>query len=185
MTQCDRYRDLLMRRFDRDLEGHGREALDEHLDSCPRCRALSRDLTRILGTLERTAAVEPDADLERLVLDRIMSLPALSERGRDMLPKAVFATLAGLAVLLFLVLGLSLAGMGYLDLVLAARDYADRSSALLVNVQIACDLVWGLFSADLLEASRKVLAVSVLTMTALLLAGVKAALARPAAGSPD
>jgi hypothetical protein len=175
MMKCDRYHNLLMRHFDHELEGRDREALDRHLLSCRRCRALREDLTGILDTLEDVVPVEPDADLERLVLDRIMSLPAAPEKGRDTLPKVLYGTLTALAALLFLVLGLSFQGMGYLDLVLAAEDYTYWFSALLVNLQIAYGIISGLFSVDVFEASREILAVSVLSFSVLLLMAMKAA----------
>ncbi len=185
MTKCGRYHDLLMRYFDHELTRRNREALDQHLHSCQRCRALRQDLAGILNTLENTVPMEPDADLERLVLNRIMSMPAGPERDRDRVPKVLYGTLAALAALFLLMLGLSFQGMGYLDLVLAARDYTYWSSALLVGLQIAYGTVSGLFPADVFEASREILAVSVLAASTLVFVAVKAAFARLTASDPD
>jgi hypothetical protein len=184
MMKCDRYQNLLMRHFDHELEGRDREDLDRHLLSCRRCRALREDLTGILGALEDVVPVEPDADLERLVLDRIMSLPAAPVRSRDPLPKVFFGTLAALTALLFLVLGLSFQGVGYLDLVLAAEDYTYWLSGFFVNLQIAYGIVSGLFSVDVFESSREILAVSVVSFSVLLLMAVKAAFRGLAASEP-
>jgi predicted anti-sigma-YlaC factor YlaD len=185
MTKCDRYQNLLMGFFDHELEGGDREALDEHLNSCPHCRALRQDLAGILGTLENAVPAEPGADLERLVLNRIMSLPARPERERDTLSMVLYGTFATLAALLLLMLGLSFQGMDYLDLVQAVQDYTYLFSALLVNLQIAYGIVTGLFPADVLELSREMLAVSLVAAFTLLIVAMKTAFKGPVAGKTD
>ena len=184
MMECDRYHNLLMQYFDHDLASRDRDALDKHIDSCPHCRALHRELAGILNTLENAAPVEPDADLERLVLDRIMSLPSRPRTDRDILTKVLYGSLAGMAALLFLILGLSFQGMGYLDFLLKAQDYTYWSSTLLVNLQIAYGIVSGLFQADVLEASREIVAASVLVVSMLLFLAVKTAFGRLGASEP-
>jgi hypothetical protein len=174
-----------MRYFDHELARRDQEVLDQHLHSCRGCRALRQDLTGILNTLENAVPMEPDADLEKQVLDRIMSMPAGPKGDRDTLPKVAYGTLAGLAALFLLILALSFQSMGYVDLMMAARDYAYWSSAFLVNLQIAYEIVSGLFPVDVVEASREILAVSVLAVFVLLLVAVKTALARSAAENPD
>ena len=185
MTKCDRYQDLLMRYFDHELTRRDQEVLDRHLHSCRDCRALHQDLTGILSTLENAVLMEPDADLERRVLDRIVSMPAGPERDRDPLRKVAYGTLAGLAAVFLLMFALSFQSMGYVDLIMAARDYAYWSSAFLVNLQIAYEIVSGLLPVDVLEAAREILAISVLAVFVLLLVAVKTVFARLAAENPD
>jgi hypothetical protein len=181
MMKCDRYQNLLMRHFDRELTGRDQEALDRHLLSCQPCRVLKEELSGILGTLESVAPMGPDADLERLALDEIMSLPAPRRTDRDTPTKVVYGSLAGLAALLFLVLGLSFQDMGYPDFVAAARDYTYWSSALLAALQIVYGIISGLFQVDLFEASREILAAYVLAVSMLLFVALKAAFAGSAA----
>jgi hypothetical protein len=101
------------------------------------------------------------------------------------LPKAVYGTLAGLAALLLIVLGLSVQSVGYLDLLLAGQDYLYWSSTILVSLQIAYGIVSGLFPADALEALQEIQAVSLLAVFMLILVALKAAIARPTGENPD
>lgn len=176
--KCDRYHNLLMRYFDHELDGHEQEALDQHLHSCPRCRALRDDLAGILNTLESVVMVEPEPDLERLVMNRVMSLSAYPYEDRITLPKLIYGTLAGLASLLFLMLGLSVQNMGYGDLILAGRDCVYWSSAILVHLQIAYGIVSSLFPEDISAAFREIQVASVLAVFVLVLVAVKTAVAR-------
>jgi len=183
--KCKQYHNLLMQHFDRTLVGPQRESLDQHLLSCPRCRALHDDLVGILSTLENVAPAEPEPELEGLVLSRVMSLPAQPDRVRKTSPRVVYGALAGLAALLFLVLGLSVQNMGYLDLLLAGRDYVYWSSMVLVVLQTAYGIASGLLPVDLSAAFREIQTVSVLAMLMLALVAVKAAFARLTGENPD
>jgi hypothetical protein len=146
---------------------------------------LSEDLTGILNTLEYAVPVEPEPDLERLALNRVMSLPAQPAGDRNALLKVLYGTLAGWAALLLLVLGLSLQNMDYLDLLLAGSDYVNWFSSLLVNLQIAYGIVSGLFPADVSAAFREIQAISVLAMVMLVLVAVKTAFVRLTGDNPD
>jgi predicted anti-sigma-YlaC factor YlaD len=183
--KCDRYHSLLMQHFDRKLEGPQRELLDRHLLSCPRCRALRDDLVGILGTLENVAPMEPEPQLEGLVLGRIMSLPNQGDRGRKTSQSVVYGTLAGLAALLFLTVGLSVQNMGYLDLLLAGRDYVYWFSMVLVVLQTAYGIASGLLPVDLSAAFREIQTVSVLAMLMLVIMTVRAVFARLTGENPD
>jgi hypothetical protein len=183
--KCDRYHNLLMRHFDRKLEGPQAESLDRHLLSCPRCRALRDDLVGILDTLENVAPVEPEPELEGLVLGRVMSLPAQPDRGHKTSRRVIYGTLAGLAALLFLTVGLSIQNMGYLDLLLAGRDYVYWSSMVLVGLQTAFGIASGLLPVDLSEAFREIQTVSVVAMLMLVTVAVKAAFGRLTGENPD
>src|SRR5262245_3388010 len=53
---CTRYEPLLSDLIDETLDGSARAEVEAHVESCPRCRALMRDLERVgrvSGTLER------------------------------------------------------------------------------------------------------------------------------------
>ncbi len=101
MLKCDKYEALIMRYFDHDFSGNEREKLDQHLDSCSSCRLLFSQLSGILNTLESAKAAEPEPDLERLVMDRIMSLPAQPDNNEQYRPvKLIYGTFAGVVALL-------------------------------------------------------------------------------------
>jgi len=114
-----------------------------------------------------------------------MSLPAQPDRVRKTSPRVVYGALAGLAALLFLVLGLSVQNMGYLDLLLAGRDYVYWSSMVLVVLQTAYGIASGLLPVDLSAAFREIQTVSVLAMLMLVIMTVRAVFARLTGENPD
>jgi hypothetical protein len=184
MTKCDRYQGLLMGYFDHEADGPEREVLDRHLDSCSHCRALRDDLTGILKTLENGVPPEPEPYLETLVLDRVMSLPVQREGDRNRSLKVVYGTLGGLAALLSLGLVLSVEDIGYRDLLLAGRDYLYWSTAIIVDLQIAYELVSGLFPVDIYALFREVQVASMLAVLMSLVVAVKVAFSRFTAKDP-
>jgi len=154
MLKCDRHQDLMMRYFDHNLSEHELETLDQHLDSCPSCRLLFSQLSGILTTLESAAlaepqALEPPADWERLVLDRVMSLPVQPDKDESVSAKVVYGSVSGIAALLLWAISLTHQGAGLADLLLAGRHYLDLSSGMMLNLQVVYQIAASLFSSEI------------------------------------
>ena len=150
MLKCEKYEALIMRYFDHDLSGHKREKLDRHLNSCPDCRLLFSQLSGILDTLEKTEPPAPEPHLERLVMDRIMSLPAQpcnNEQYRSV--RLVYGSFAGIIALLLWVVSLVVQDSGFPDLIQVGRDYLEMFSGFMVDLQILYQIVAGFFPSEM------------------------------------
>jgi hypothetical protein len=152
MLKCDKHEALIMRYFDGDLDGQERKELDQHLDSCPTCRLLSSQLSGILETLENAKPPEPEPHLERLVMDRIMSLtvqPNINEQYRSV--RLIYGTSAGIAALLLWATSLIIQDGDLMDLILAGRNYLDLLAGFILDLQIAYQIAAGLFPSEIVS----------------------------------
>lgn len=116
--RCNRYRNLIMRYFDRTLNREENNLLKEHTDGCSNCRTLFDDLQRIMEGLEKTVQLDPDPELETLVMTRIHSLPETGNGKQGGFIIALYGSLCLAALLLAASLPtLILPGTGILDLI--------------------------------------------------------------------
>ncbi len=151
MKECRGFQDLIMRCFDHDL-GEGEQAsLDDHVRSCEECRTMFSDLGAILATLEEACPQEPAPELERMTLARLATLPAPKRDDGLELSRFVRGTIAGLAALLVLTIGVTLQGMGIADIILAGRHYLDLASGVLTDAQIVYQIASGLFPSEVIS----------------------------------
>jgi hypothetical protein len=170
MLKCDRCENLIMRFFDHDLSGQEREDLDQHLDSCSNCRLLFSQLNGIVDTLENMEPAKPEPHLERLVMDRIMSLPACPHNnGQYRLARMVYGLSAGIIALLLLVISLAIQDSGSLDLILAGRQYLDVLSGFMVDLQIVYQIVASLFPSEIFSLFLGVQFISIFAVFMLVL----------------
>ena len=144
--KCKGYRDLVMRHFDHALHEEERELLDQHIGSCPHCRALLGDLQGIMQTLETAPQIEPSADMEKLVMNKIHSLPATPVDGTDGFIKALHGSMSIAALLLVCAAALSLPEGGILDLISQGVRGLYSLIEMMWSVQIVYDMLSGLFS---------------------------------------
>jgi predicted anti-sigma-YlaC factor YlaD len=166
--KCNRYHELLMRHFDRDLNNEERELLHFHLESCPDCRNLYGELHRIFHSLETAAPVEPDPGLEKLLLERIKTLPATGlktvskpalKTASDEAPglaKMIYGWLAAALVLLLWAIHLTLQDAGAAGLLLQSRKYLAFLSGIALDSQIICQVVAGVFTKSMLSIFREI-----------------------------
>ena len=182
---CSRYQDFLMRYFDHDLSKNEWELLDQHLNSCSSCRTLFCDLTGILNVLETAVPVEPQPDLERLVLNRVMSLQVHSDKNLNALLKAIYGSLAGAAILFLFVMSWTLGNTSWFELLLLSRQYLDVFSGIALNLQIIYQMATGLFSPTILSVFRELQAICTFVLFILVFIAVKVALGNPTSQRPD
>jgi predicted anti-sigma-YlaC factor YlaD len=186
MLKCDKYEALIMRYFDHDFSGNEGEKLDKHLDSCPKCRLLFSQLSGILNTLENTKAAEPEPHLERLVMDRIMSLPAQPNKTEQYRPvKLIYGTSAGIVALLLLVISLVVQDSGFPALILMGRYYLDLFSSFVIDLQIAYQIIAGLFPSEMFSLVITIQSIFIASVLMLAFVAMKTAFNGPAGGHPD
>jgi len=150
MLKCEKYEALIMRYFDHDLSGNELKKLDQHLDSCSKCRLLFSQLGGILGTLEKTMPpAGPEPYLERLVMDRIMSLPAQPDTNEQHLSAKLYGSFAGIIAMLLWTISLIVQDSGFPDLIQVGRDYLDMFSGFMVDLQILYQIVAGFFPSEM------------------------------------
>jgi predicted anti-sigma-YlaC factor YlaD len=186
MLKCDKYEALIMRYFDHDFSGNEREKLDQHLDSCSNCRLLFSQLSGILNTLENAKAAEPEPHLERLVMDRIMSLPAPPDNKEQCRPvKLIYGMFAGIVALLLLVISLVLQDSGFPELVLTGKYYLDMFSSFVVDLQIVYQIVAGVFPSEMFSLVLTIQFIFIASMLMLAFVAMKTAFNGPTGGHPD
>jgi hypothetical protein len=174
MVKCDRYENLLMRQFDHELSDDEREVLNGHLHSCPSCLLLSSDLTGILNPLETATPLEPPPDLERAVLSLVESLGVVPVGNSSGPTKVVCGSLAGLLAVLCLLVGPQVLDIGLLELVAAGTRYLDWFSSILLNLQIAYQIVASLFLPAMSFVIRDIQILSVLFMLLVFVGAIRA-----------
>jgi len=186
MLKCDKCENLIMHYFDHDLSGHEQEKLDQHLDLCSNCRLLFSQLSGILGTLENTVPTEPEPHLDRLVMDRIMSLPVQpSNNEKYGSTKLVYASFAGIVTLLLLVISLAVQGSSFPDLILMGRQYLDVFSDFMLDLQIVYQIVAGLFSSEIFSLVLGIQFVIMIAIFMLMFMAVRTVFSGPTGGHPD
>lgn len=174
MMKCDRHEGLLMHYFDDDLSGHEREELDQHLNSCSNCRLLLSQLRGILDTLENAKPPEPESHLERLVMDRIMLLPAQPANNEQCKSTMlVYGLSAGIIALLVWTISLTVQESAFSSLILVGRNYLDVLSGFMVDLQIVYQIVASLFPSEIFSLSLGVQFISILAVFILALVALR------------
>ncbi len=178
MVKCRRFDRLLMGYFDHDLTPLEQALLDRHLEGCPRCRAARGDLSGILGVLETHTPVEVPHGLAAAVLDRIASLPPVTEKERKGSERVLHRLFLGIGAALFLGLYAVVQDMSYFDLLEAATGVVESLWSYFVDLQIAYRIVSIPFSAELGYLRWQLQVASIFTLSIFILKGVGAALVR-------
>jgi len=186
MLKCEKYEALIMRYFDHDLSGNEQKKLDQHLDSCPSCSLLFSQLNGILDTLENTKPAEPELHLERVVMDRIMSLPAQpcnNEQYRSV--RLVYGSFAGIIALLLWVVSLVVQDSGFPDLIQVGRDYLEMFSGFMVDLQILYQIVAGFFPSEMFSLVLTIQFIFIASVVMLAFVAMKIAFNGSTGGHPN
>jgi hypothetical protein len=171
--KCDKYQDLIMRHFDHLLNKEESELLSRHADSCPGCRALMSDMSSIMQALETAPVVEPPADMEKMVMNRIDSLPENREHESNNIIKAIYGTLSVVAVMLACVVTLGVYD-GVLSLMFQGAGSLNSFIENAWNLQVVYNLVTDAFSQILFSIFNTIQAVYILAgFTAVILGFIK------------
>jgi hypothetical protein len=160
--KCGRYHDLVMRYFDHTLNREEQESLRQHTDACPLCRALFNDMQGIVGTLETAPQVEPDPNLEKLVMDRIQSLPAFGPVDAEGFMMALYASISLAALSLVFLAALNFSEAGILELITASLRglYSLTDNAWIARV--ACHVTFELFPQSIVQCINTIFGVYIL-----------------------
>jgi predicted anti-sigma-YlaC factor YlaD len=186
MLKCEKYEGLLMRYFDHDLSEHEQEKLDQHLDSCSNCRLLFLQLSGIMDALENTKPAEPEPYLERLVMDRIMSLPAQPDNNTQYsLTMLVYGLAAGIVALLLWAISLTVQDSGFLDLIQVGKQYLDVFSGFMVDLQIVYQILAGLFPSEMFSLFLAIQFIFIASVLMLAFVVMKTAFNGSTGGHPD
>lgn len=95
---CEKYLDLISARLDGELTAQEQAELDAHLQTCPACRAIAKELEGMHSALTELSEVPAPAELSQTVLSKIKA-----ERNANR--RRVFRTVASLAACLVLCVG--------------------------------------------------------------------------------
>ncbi len=186
MLKCDEYEALIMRYFDRDLSGSKQKKLDRHLDSCSECRLLFSQLSVIMDTLENTKPVEPEPHLERLVMDRVMTLPAEPNiDNQHSLTPLFYGSAAGIAAVVLLVISLIVQESGLPGLIQAGKEYLDVFSGFVVDLQIVYQIAAGLFPWEIFSLVLIIQFILIASVLMLAFVAMKTVFNGPPGGYPD
>ena len=186
MLKCEKYEALIMRYFDHDLSGNKQKKLDQHLDSCSKCRLLFSQLSGIMDTLENTKPAEPEPHLERLVMDRIMSLPAEPDNNEQYsLTTLFYGSAAGIVAVLLWAISLIVQDSGLPDLIQAGKHYLDVFSGFMVDLQIVYQIVAGLFPSEMFSLVLTIQFIFIASVLMLAFVAMKTAFNGPTGGHPD
>lgn len=163
----------MMRQFDRSLDEGERELLEQHMNSCPDCRALFRDLQGVLRTLESAPPVEPPADLEKLVMNRIEALPVSPANGSDNLIKALYGSMSMAAAMLAFAATLGFNDTGILSFISTAAAGLNSFLEITWNFQIVYNLLTGIFSRMIFSVLSTIQAVYIIAGFTAVIVGIK------------
>lgn len=161
--KCDRYHDLVMRHFDHVLDAGEEERLRLHLEACPHCRALFDDLRGILGTLETAPQGEADPGLERLVMDRLDTMPASAPGAADGIREGLYGSMGVAALLLVCVAPFEFPATGYLDLITGGIRGLSSIMEMAWIAQTVYDLASGFFAHAMALLIQTVYGIFILT----------------------
>ncbi len=170
--ECNKYQDLIMKSFDHAINERDQELLNQHMNSCPHCRALMGDLKGIMNTLETIPQLEPPLDMENLVMNRIHSLPVYQERSAKDLLKALYGSMSVIAVVLGCVVTLGVQD-GILSLLSQGAESMNSFLENAWNFQIVYNLLSDVFSQMLASIVSTIQYVYVIAGLAAVIAGFK------------
>lgn len=159
--KCDKYQDLVMRHFDHLLNKDELELLNQHIDSCPDCRALMNDMNIIMLTLETAPLVEPPADLEKMVMRQIDFLPESREHESNNMIKALYGSLSVIAVMLACIVTLGVYD-GILSLISQGAGGLNSFLENAWNFQVVYNLLTDVFSQIIFSILNTIQAVYIL-----------------------
>jgi predicted anti-sigma-YlaC factor YlaD len=186
MLKCEKYEVLIMRYFDRDLSGSKQKKLDRHLDSCSECRLLFSQLSGIMDTLENAKPAEPEPHLERLVMDRIMSLPAETDNDNQYSLTALFyGAAAGIAAVVLWAISLIVQDGGLPGLIEVGKQCLDVFSDFMAGLQIVYQIVAGLFPSEVFLLVLTIQFIFIASVLMLAFVAMKTAFNGPTGGHPD
>lgn len=113
---CEKYLDLISARLDGELPPQEQAELDAHLQTCPACRAIAKDLEGLHTALTELGEVDAPAELSQTVLSKIKTE---QQAGR----RRVIRTVASLVACLALCVGvLRISDATYSDLTRGTDD---------------------------------------------------------------
>ncbi len=156
---CKKWHDLIMCKLDGEISEKEKQTLSLHLDSCPECRRLHRDLEQIFSGLEEPERFNLNIDprLERTIMNEVYRLKSQSDANG--VGKIVFIGL-GLALMGFLINScLSLVNSGFFDILLKIQSGLTKIAGTITIVDIVYHIVQPLVSRELNIATQWVLAV--------------------------
>ena len=106
MLTCEEALERMSEALDGPLSLEDRQALDEHLESCPECRAAYEALFQMEDALREIGETPAPAELSAQVMARIRSEQTKSRRPIPLWKQARWRNLAGLAACAVLCVGL-------------------------------------------------------------------------------
>jgi hypothetical protein len=161
-----------MRHFDHELNEEERELLEQHLASCPECRALMADLQGIMLKLETSPMMEPPSHMEEMVMKRIQPMPDSQESGSNNFLKALYGSMSFIAVMLACAVTLGVQD-GILSLISEGAVSLNSFIENAWNFQIVYNLVSELFSQIIFSVLNTIQAVYVIAGFAAIIVGFK------------
>jgi len=154
--KCNQYQKLMMRYFDHEVNPEQRMLLDDHLNGCPECRKLYTDLHRILTPMEIPVMMEPEPGLEKLVLERVKTLPMVQCGEDNGLAKLIYGSLAVALVFLVLFIQMTWRESGFFQLLLQSRHYLNVLSGIAMESQIIYRVITSVFAENVSAIARDI-----------------------------
>ena len=183
--KCNQSQELIMRYFDHNLSRESRNLLDEHLNGCPECRNLYKDLHRILTPLEIPVPVEPGPGLEKLVLERIQTLPETKPSQDNELARIIYGSLAAALVFLLFIIHWSLQQVSFTQLLLQSRQYFNFLSGIVLNSQIIYRVITSVFGEAASAIFREIQNISQAAVLFGIILIIKFTARKPAGPKPE
>ena len=106
MLTCEEALERMSQALDGPLPLEERQALEEHLESCPECRAAYGALFQMEDALREIGETPAPAELSARVMEQIQAEAAPARRSAPRWNRAGWRNLAGLAACAVLCLGL-------------------------------------------------------------------------------
>ena len=128
MLTCEDALERMSQALDGPLPLEERQALEEHLESCPECRAAYEALFQMEDALREIGETPAPAELSARVMEQIQAEAAPARRSAPRWNRAGWRNLAGLAACAVLCLGLwHGAGLGSRENVVDEPSAASQS----------------------------------------------------------
>lgn len=129
MLTCEDALERMSQALDGPLPLEERQALEEHLESCPECRAAYEVLFQMEDALREIGETPAPAELSARVMEQIQAEAAPARRSAPRWNRAGWRNLAGLAACAVLCLGLwHGAGLGSRENIVAESSAASQSA---------------------------------------------------------